>query len=154
VNPARWIGAIQAVRHDWRVTDPEAIRAAAVNWATTWQRCWEALDAGPIIALYAESATYSSEPFREPYRGRGGARTYVEGAFAEEAEVRAWFSAPLVEGDRAAVSWWAALLEAGVEVTLAGTSILTFDADGLVTDQWDAWNMTGGRREPPAGWGH
>lgn len=125
----------------------------AANWAATWQRCWEALDAEPIVALYAESATYSSEPFRVPYRGRAGARTYVEGAFADETDVRAWFGAPVVAGDRAAVSWWAALREDGVEVTLAGTSVLTFDAGGLVVDQWDAWNMTTGLREPPAGWG-
>jgi ketosteroid isomerase-like protein len=126
---------------------------AARTWATTWQRCWEALDADPIVALYAEDATFSSQPFREVYRGRAGVREYVEGALGDESEVCASFGDPIVDGDRAAVSWWAALREAGEEVTLAGTSVLRFDADGLVADQWDAWNMVAGRRDPPVGWG-
>jgi len=126
---------------------------AAAHWASTWQRCWEALDAEPIVALYAEDATFSSQPFREVYRRRAGVREYVEGAFGDESDVRAWFDEPVVNGDRAAVRWWAALREAGEEVTLAGTSALRFDADGLVVDQWDAWNMVAGRSEPPKGWG-
>lgn len=128
------------------------LRAAAVNWASTWQRCWEALDADPIVALYADDATWSSQPFRELSHGRAGVRTYVAGAFADESEVRAWFGQPVVDGDRASVTWWAALREAGEEVTLAGTSVLHFDADGLVRHQWDAWNMVAGRRDPPDGW--
>jgi hypothetical protein len=128
-------------------------REAAHTWAATWQRCWEALDPGPIVALYAAGATFSSQPFRAVHRRRAGVRAYVEGALADESEVRAWFGEPVVDGDRAAVSWWAALREAGEEVTLAGTSLLRFAADGLVADQWDAWNMVAGRREPPEGWG-
>jgi len=87
------------------------------------------------------------------YRGRDGVREYVSGAFADESEVRAWFGEPIVEGDRASIEWWAALREADEEVTLAGTSVLRFDADGLVTDQRDTWNLTVDRRDPPDGWG-
>ena len=127
---------------------------AARRWATTWQRAWEALDLEAIVALYAPAdVSYSSQPFQEVYRGHEGVRRYVSGAFAEESDVRAWFGEPVVDGDRAAVEWWATLREVDVEVTLAGTSVLRFDAEGLVTDQWDAWNMTAGRQEPPAGWG-
>ena len=108
---------------------------AAKNWADTWQRGWEALDADPIVALYAEDATFSSHPFRDISVGRAGVREYVEGAFADEADVAAWFATPIVDGDRASVRWWAALTEAGEDSTLAGTSVLRFDADGLVTDQ-------------------
>ena len=128
-------------------------RTAAANWAATWQRCWESLEADPIVALYAEEAIFSSHPSREAHRGRAGVREYVEGAFGDEAEVRARFGEPIVDGDRAAVSWWAALLEAGEEVTLTGTSVLRFDADGLVAEQWDAWHLSAGRSEPPDGWG-
>ncbi len=106
-----------------------------------------------IVALYAEEAVFSSEPYRAPYRGRGGVRAYVSGAFAEEDDVRAWFGTPIVTGIRAAVQWWASLVEEGRAVTLAGTSILTFDDDGLVVDQWDTWNTIDERREPPEGWG-
>ena len=58
-------------------------------------------------------------------------------------------SEPIVAGDRAAVSWWASLLENGREMTLAGTSVLRFDGDGLVIEQWDAWNQADERRQPP-----
>lgn len=105
------------------------------------------------MALYAPGAAFTSQPFREIQSGREGVREYVTGAFRDEAEVRAWFGTPIVQAGRAAVEWWAALLEAGEEVTLAGTSVLRFDAAGLVVEQRDTWNMAAGRREPPAGWG-
>ena len=126
--------------------------AAARNWAHTWQRGWEALDVDPIVELYAEDATFSSHPFRDVSRGRAGVREYVEGAFADEADVVAWFGTPIVDGDRVSVRWWAVLSEAGEDSTLAGTSVLRFDAGGLVTDQWDTWHLVAGRRDPPEGW--
>lgn len=129
------------------------ISDAAQRWADVWQKGWEALDAESIVALYSEGAVYSSEPYRVPFRGKDGARKYIEGAFEEEADVRAWFGQPVVTGRRAAVQWWASLVEEGKGVTLAGTSILTFDAEGRVLDQWDTWNTIDERREPPEGWG-
>jgi hypothetical protein len=128
-------------------------RAAAARWAETWRRAWEALEVEPIAALYAAGAQLTTQPFRAVDEGREGVAAYVAGAFAEEAEVRAWFGRPLVDGDRVSVEWWAALLEDGAEVTLAGTSSLQFDADGLVVAQRDTWNMAPGRRAPPEGWG-
>jgi ketosteroid isomerase-like protein len=127
-------------------------RNAARAWASTWQRCWEALDPDPIVALYADDVTFSSHPGRQVYGGRAGVREYVEGAFGDESEVHAWFGEPIVDGDRAAVRWWASLREAGEDSTLAGTSVLRFDADGLVVDQWDAWHLIAGRSEPPRDW--
>lgn len=137
--------------HDRHVTDT---RDAARRWASIWQRAWESQDIEAIVELYAPDAVFSSQPFRPLDTGRGGIRAYVSGAFADEADVRAWFAEPVVDGDRAAVQWWAALLEAGEETTLAGTSVLRFDTDGLVADQRDTWNMAPGRRDPPEGWGH
>ena len=128
-------------------------RAAAARWADTWRRAWEALEVGPISALYADDARLTTQPFREVDLGRSGVTEYVAGAFAEEREVRAWFGSPVVDGSRASVEWWAALLEDGAEVTLAGTSSLQFDAEGLVVAQRDTWNMAPGHHEPPDGWG-
>jgi nuclear transport factor 2 (NTF2) superfamily protein len=127
------------------MTDP---RSAAARWAQVWKRGWEALDPEPVVALYGADATLSTEPFREPYRGRDGVRAYVARVFAEEAEPRVWMAEPIVDGARAAISWWAALRDDGADVTLAGTSSLRFDADGLVIEQWDAWNVHPGRRPP------
>lgn len=131
------------------MTDP---REQARRWAATWQRGWEDGELESIVGLYASEATFSSQPFREIHRGRAGVREYVAGAFADESDVRARFAEPIVEGDRACVQWWAGLIEGGEEMTLAGTSVLRFDADGLVLEQSDTWNQAAGRRDPPAGW--
>jgi hypothetical protein len=80
-------------------------------------------------------------------------REYVSQAFAEEQGPRVWVGQPIVEGQRAAIEWWAAVTENGQEITLAGTSVLRFDADGLVVEQRDAWNQADRRREPQEGWG-
>jgi hypothetical protein len=39
-------------------------------------------------------------------------------------------------------------LDGGAE-TIAGTSLLSFDADGLVVEQRDAWALEPGRRDLP-----
>jgi hypothetical protein len=123
-------------------------RDAARRWAETWQRAWEALDRPAVEALYAPDADYVSAPFRasEP------PTAYLARAFAGESDVRARFGDPIVDDDRAAVQWWATLIEDGRAITLAGTSVLRFDARGVVVSQWDAWDEIEGHREPPAGW--
>lgn len=126
-------------------------RLAARRWATAWKAGWEALDPAPIMALYAPDAVHSTEPFREPSRGRDAIRAYVERVLGEEEEPRVWMGEPIVDGDRAAIAWWAALREEGADATLAGVSLLRFDPDGLVVEQWDAWNQLGERRDPSSG---
>lgn len=128
-------------------------RSAAHRWAETWRRCWIALDPQPIASLYAPGGRYATAPFRTPHVGPAGALEYVEPVFAEESDVRAWFGEPIVDGDRAAIQWWASFVENGEEVTYAGTSILRFDGDGLVVDEWDSWAHADGRLEPLASWG-
>jgi ketosteroid isomerase-like protein len=135
-------------RGDDSMADAEA---AARRWAETWQHAWEARDLEAIVALYAPDTIFSSQPFREPFRGREAVRAYVTQAFAEEEDPRVWVGEPVVAGDRASVSWWASLREDGADTTLAGTSVIRFDREGLVVEQWDAWNALEERREPP-GW--
>jgi SnoaL-like protein len=125
---------------------PEAAR----RWAQAWKSGWEALDPEPILARYARDAILSTEPFREPFVGQERVRAYVARVLGEEEDPHVWMSEPIVEGDRAAVSWWASLREDGTDTTLAGTSVLRFDANGLVVEQWDAWNQLFERRSPPS----
>ena len=128
------------------------IREAAARWARTWTEAWEALDPEPIVALYADDVTFSTEPFRDAHRGLEGVRDYVTRVFAEEEGPRVWVSKPIVDGNRASISWWAALRERDADATLAGTSVLRFDDDGQVTEQWDAWNVFAERLSPPSDW--
>ena len=127
--------------------------AAAARWARVWHDGWEAQDTEAIVALYAPDVLFSTQAFRVPYKGRDGVRTYVAQAFEEERGPRVWIGAPIVAGDRAAIEWWAAVVENDDEITLAGVSVLRFDAQGLVTEQRDSWNQADGLHEPRAGWG-
>jgi hypothetical protein len=127
--------------------------AAARRWAEVWKSAWEAKDTEAVVAIYHPNVIFSTQPFRDPYLRRAGVRGYVSQAFAEEAGPRVWVGEPIVDGSRAAIEWWAAVTENGIETTLAGTSVLRFDADGLVVEQRDTWNQADGRREPPDGWG-
>lgn len=125
---------------------------AARRWAEVWTRGWQALDPDPVVALYAVDAVLSIETFRTPHRGRDEIRAYVTRVFAQEEDPSVWMGSPIVDGARAAVPWWASLREDGVDTTLAGTSVLTLEADGLVREQWDTWNVVRELRSPPTDW--
>ena len=119
---------------------------AARRWVEVWSRAWPAADAEAIDALYARDAVFYSHPFRD----RQGPREYVEWAFADQKEAECRFGEPLVSGDRAAVDWWAVIVAPDDTVeSLAGTSLIRFDEDGLVIEQRDAWASEPGRRDLP-----
>jgi ketosteroid isomerase-like protein len=112
-----------------------------------WTRAWPAADVAAIAALYAEDAVFYSHPFRE----RQGAAEYVTWAFDDQAAAQCRFGEPVVDGQRAAVDWWAAITaKDGSLQSLAGTSLLRFDAGGRVVEQRDAWAELDGRHELPA----
>jgi len=127
------------------------VQSAARRWAVTWQRAWPMKQSEPIAALYHEAASYRSSPFGQPEVG--GALAYVERQFAVEAAVECRFAEPIAMGDGAAVEWWASFIEAGQAITLAGVTVLRFDAEGLVVDHVDYWVQSQGRMAPYAGWG-
>jgi SnoaL-like protein len=120
--------------------------AAAKRWAEIWARAWPTADVGAIASLYAPDAVFYSHPFRE----RQGPAEYVKWAFADQAEAECRFGEPVVADDRAAVDWWAVITSRDGSIqTVAGTSLLRFDAAGLVVEQRDAWGEADGRRELP-----
>lgn len=125
------------------------VEAAAQAWIDAWTHSWRALDAELLTPVYTSDAVHRSHPFREP----GNPIDYARWALAEEeGEPEVWMGDPIVAGDRAAIEWWACVIENGKEVSLAGTSLLRFDADGLVVEQSDYWGEADGRTEPWPGW--
>lgn len=124
---------------------------SARSWAERWARGWATHDVELIGSLYAPSALFVSEPFRD----HQDPAAYAAWAFADEAAAELWFARPLAAGDEAAVAWWAISTgRDGVATTLAGVSLLEFDGDGLVVRQRDCWNAAVGRAlPPPDGWG-
>jgi len=122
--------------HTGALTYPSNATAAAQMWADVWARAWPTGDTEAIGALYAKDAVFYSHPFRD----QQSPVDYVAWAFADQAEAECRFGEPIVEGDRAAVDWWAAITSADGSVeTIAGISLLRFDDDGLVLEQRDAW---------------
>ncbi len=125
---------------------------AARRWAEVWTRAWPARDVQSIAALYADNTRYLSYPFREPDEGITGARDYLTRTLNEEDNIECWFGEPVASEERAAIEWWASWTEDGLDITLAGTSLLRFDDEGLVVDHRDYWNQYDGRRPPYDRW--
>jgi hypothetical protein len=94
---------------------------------------------------------YRSHPHREPRTG--GALAYVRRVFSEESGVECRFGEPIAAGVRAAVEWWASLVEDGQTVTLSGATVLRFDAAELVVDHVDYWVQSDGVVTPYRDWG-
>lgn len=124
----------------------------ARRWAEVWRTGWPAKDIESMASFYAPEATYLSVPFREPDRGIDGVRGYLTREFGVESEIECWFRSPIVEGNRAAIEWWASWVEGGEELTLAGSTFLTFRDDGLIVDHRDYWNQINERRPPYQSW--
>ena len=85
--------------------DPQT---AARRWADTWSRAWPQRDVEAIVALYADTAMYRSQAFRQPGLGLAGVRRYLGEQFPAEENIACWFGEPVVSEGRAAVEWWAA----------------------------------------------
>lgn len=124
-------------------------REAARRWADTWARGWPAKDVDGIVALQAENGDHWASMFR-PYRGRAGLRGYLQECFDEETRpAEVWFGEPRVDGDMAAVEYWAITYPDGEALTISGCTLLRFDDDGLVAEARDYSHVKPGRLMPP-----
>jgi SnoaL-like protein len=124
--------------------------SAAKRWAEVYERAWRAGDGEAAAALYAEDCVFRSHPFRE----LEDARAYMIRVVpeAEAPEVR--FGAPVEDGDRAAIEYWALLVGPdGSESTIAGCHVVRFREDGLVAEARDYWHLEPGHRRTPGTWG-
>ena len=125
---------------------------AARRWKRTWEDGWPRKDVEGIASLYASEGTYRALMFRKPELGIDGVRDYLRRNFDVEDDIACWFGEPIVTDDRAAVEWWASWIENSERLTMAGTTVLRFDAYGQVIDHRDYWNQVDGRVEPYPGW--
>jgi hypothetical protein len=74
----------------------------------------------------------------------------VRWAFEDQDSAECRFGEPVVDESRAAVDWWGVIASTdGTVQSLAGTSLLRFDDEGLVVEQRDAWSEADGRIELP-----
>lgn len=124
------------------------------EWAERYARAWEEADDEAVAELFTEDATYRSDPFKEPYRGRDGIREYWRDVTASQANVEVAVGRTLAVEGRAIVEWWTQMDSDGTPVTLPGALILDFDEDGLCRALREYWNLEiGARMRPPEDWG-
>ena len=67
-----------------RVT-PEPLPARIME---TYGRAWETRDAGLVLTLFTEDATYQENPFSEPMAGHATIRKYWEGAVGPHRDIQ------------------------------------------------------------------
>lgn len=126
----------------------------AGEWIERYRRAWEEADANAVVALFAPGALYRSQIFRDPHVGSDAIGAYWKQATATQEKVEVRFGRPVVQGDRVAVEWWAAMTEVDDgELTLPGCLVLRFADDGRCEELREYWHVESGRRDPPAGWG-
>jgi hypothetical protein len=124
------------------------------EWAERYARAWENADDEEAGALFTADATYRSDPFREPYRGRDQIRRYWREVTATQGNVEVVIGRTMAVGSRAIVEWWTQMDSGGAPVTLPGALLLDLDEDGFCTALREYWNLERGRRvPPPEGWG-
>jgi hypothetical protein len=123
------------------------------EWLTEYRRAWIERDPDAAAALFTDDALYREQPYDEAFAGPEGVRGYWASVTETQADVELEYGTPVVEGNRAAVEWWATLENGGVEITLAGEFMLRFDENGLCQELREYWHFGEGRRRPPAGWG-
>jgi hypothetical protein len=124
------------------------------EWARRYARAWEEADAEAAGALFSDDATYRSDPFREPHRGRAAIADYWRDVTASQSNVVVRMGRPVVSGSRAVVEWWTEMDNDGTPVTLPGALILDFDETGQCCALREYFNLeVGSRMPPPAGWG-
>lgn len=122
-------------------------------WIEAYGRAWRERDADAVVAIFTEDAVYRSSPFREPHVGSDGIRAYWERVTAKQEKLDLRFGTPVVEVNRAAVEWWAAVEEDGAETTFPGILMLRFAPDGRCAELRECWHERAGRLEPHEGWG-
>jgi hypothetical protein len=122
----------------------------AREWADAYERAWRAGDGEAAAALYAEDCVFHSSPFREAE----DARAYMRSVVPEAEATGVWFGDPFEHGDRAAIEYWATLVEPdGTESTIAGCHLMRFGDDGVVVEARDYWQLVPGLRPPHERWG-
>jgi hypothetical protein len=122
-------------------------------WLEGYRRAWEQADTPAVLGLFTTDASYRSHPLRPAHTGLDGVAAYWARATADQQDVRVRFGDPIVDGDRAAVEWWAVMGAGGDPTTLAGCLILTFAAGGRCRELRECWHMAEEILAPPADWG-
>ena len=124
------------------------------EWIESYRLAWENADADAAAGLFTEDATYRSNPFRPPHRGRDAIRAYWTSATESQSNVKVTMGRPVTDGRKVVVEWWTEMDDDGSPLTLPGALILDFNEQGLCTALREYYNLLEGERmAPPSEWG-
>ena len=123
------------------------------EWLERYRNAWIERDADQAGTLFAEDAIYREQPFQKPHLGREAIRQYWSAVTRGQSAIELTYGTPVFTERRAAVEWWANLLNDVKPITLAGEFLLTFDDNGQCRELREYWVLTEGRVTPPDGWG-
>jgi uncharacterized protein (TIGR02246 family) len=135
---------------------------AVDSWINAYADAWRLKDAEALAGLFTADARYFSSPTRSPHVGRQGIMDYWRRATRTQSDLELRFGEPVVDGNRAAVEWWATMRDPEWRpeapndwVTLPGCLIVTFAPDWRCKELREYWNALFGERQgAPDGWGH
>lgn len=119
------------------------------RWLEAYGHAWETRDPDAAASLFTHDALYYETPFGEPARGRDGVREYWARATKIHKDVRFSYEVLSVSDDRG-IAWWSAeytRTTTGVQATLDGILVLSFDENGLCRELREWWHRT--ERQPP-----
>lgn len=128
---------------------PESVE----QWAEAYRVAWETADSRAAADLFTEDGTYRNDIYQDPNRGKDGVVAYWEGVTSAQSDVTVRMGKPFVDGDRAVVEFWTTMRVDGEPVTVTGSLLLTFSADGLCSSLREYWNFKEGHANPPGEWG-
>ncbi|MDP9496056.1 MAG: nuclear transport factor 2 family protein [Actinomycetota bacterium] len=123
------------------------------NWLESYRRAWEDKDSDGAAALFSEDATYRSNIFEDPHRGREGIFSYWADVTSTQEGALVVMGKPFVDGNRVAAEFWTVMKSDGDEITLPGCLLLEFGEDGRCRSLREYWQVGVGRHEPPPEWG-
>lgn len=123
------------------------------EWIESYRKAWVDADAEAAAALFAEDATYRSNIFEEPHRGRDRVAAYWREVTSTQSNVEVRMGRPITDGERVSVEFWTTMDSDGEPITLPGCMLLRFDESGLCATLHEHYEFAAGRLTPPPEWG-
>lgn len=112
------------------------------SWLDAYRRAWESRDAGLVVTLFTEDATYQETPFTEPMRGRAAIHAYwIDKVVSHQEQISFGYEILSVRDATGIARWWARFvrIRSRAAVKLDGVFLLTFDAAGRCQTLREWW---------------
>jgi uncharacterized protein (TIGR02246 family) len=127
-------------------------RVEVEAWVESLRSAWESADPVKIGALFTDEAEYLTNPFGKALQGRDSIVAYWSEEISTQDNVEVRMGRPMIDGERAAVEWWAVVTNDASQVTDSGVLMLEFSGDRC-RRLAEYWMLGEGRIAPAEGWG-